>query len=210
MLIFQRRRKVVKFREVLDQMFTSISTLDIIGGPPSEGKAKGVAPIGTTDVEVRPRREHPRLPPASPSRSPVAVAGDGVTALQARGGSVSFERFLRTINDCQSIVDAKRMRHQIVSEIKKKESQIGRPHREQRSGAGVPLLTPRRRRTAAFVRVRSAGHKPNELVNGVRVSEMQRYINQLHLARKRCERRIEALGGRTYWVRWPLGRGVAV
>lgn len=51
-----------------------------------------------------------------------------------------------------------------------------------------------------FPAVQSAGHKPNELVNGVRVSEMQRYVNQLHLARKRCERRIEALGGQTYWV----------
>jgi len=50
---FVRRRKVVKFREVLDQMFTSVSTLDIIGGPLGEGKAKGAAPIGTTDVEVR-------------------------------------------------------------------------------------------------------------------------------------------------------------
>ena len=39
------------------------------------------------------------------------------------------------------------------------------------------------------------------MVNGTRVSELQRYINQLHLARKRCERRIEALGGQRHWVR---------
>ena len=51
----------------------------------------------------------------------------------------------------------------------------------------------------------TAGRKPNETVNGVRVSELQRYINQLHLARKRCERRIEALGGQRHWVR-PMTR----
>ena len=47
----------------------------------------------------------------------------------------------------------------------------------------------------------SAGRKPTEFVNGVRVSDLQRYVNQLVLARKRCERRIEALGGPRPWVR---------
>ena len=38
---------------------------------------------------------------------------------------MTFDRFLRAINECSSLVDAKRMRHQVVAEIKKKESQIG-------------------------------------------------------------------------------------
>jgi hypothetical protein len=55
----------------------------------------------------------------------------------------------------------------------------------------------------------AAGKKPTEWVGGVRVSDLQRYVNQLNVARKRCERRIEALGGQRHWVRmggWLKGR----
>ena len=45
---------------------------------------------------------------------------------------MTFERYLKAINDCTSLVDAKRMRHQIVAEIRKKETQIGMPRRRGR------------------------------------------------------------------------------
>jgi len=83
---------------------------------------------------------------------------------------LSFDEFLKVIRECNTVLDAKRIRHQIVTEIKKKAQHI-------------------------------RGRRPEDVLpGGIRVQDLQRYINRLNIARKRAEARIEQLGGRRFTV----------
>ncbi|KAG0088556.1 Intermediate filament protein [Podila epicladia] len=78
----------------------------------------------------------------------------------------SFEDFLKMIKRCDSLLDVKRIRNAIVTQIRKKKSLI--ENREK-----------------------------DDIVNG-KVEDIIVYINRLDIARRRAEKRIEALGGPAY------------
>jgi hypothetical protein len=42
-----------------------------------------------------------------------------------------------------------------------------------------------------------AGCGPEDIINGIKVTETRGYINRLNIAQKRIDKRIKALGGKT-------------
>ncbi|KAF9968085.1 Intermediate filament protein [Mortierella alpina] len=79
----------------------------------------------------------------------------------------SFEDFLTMIKRCDSLLDVKRIRNTIITQIRKK-------------------------------RVLIANREKDDIVNGNKVEDIVVYINRLELAKRRAEKRIEALGGPAY------------
>ncbi|KAG0016543.1 Intermediate filament protein [Podila clonocystis] len=79
----------------------------------------------------------------------------------------SFEDFLKMIKRCDSLLDVKRIRNTIMTQIRKKKALIVNREKE-------------------------------DIVNGNKVEDIIVYINRLDIARRRAEKRIEALGGPAY------------
>ncbi|KAG0358860.1 Intermediate filament protein [Podila minutissima] len=79
----------------------------------------------------------------------------------------SFEDFLKMIKRCDSLLDVKRIRNTIMTQIRKKKALIVNRERD-------------------------------DIVNGNKVEDIIVYINRLDIARRRAEKRIEALGGPAY------------
>ncbi|KAF9582865.1 Intermediate filament protein, partial [Lunasporangiospora selenospora] len=79
----------------------------------------------------------------------------------------SFEDFLKMIKRCDSLLDVKRIRNTIMTQMKKKKALIANRDKE-------------------------------DIVNGHKVEDISIYINRLDIARRRAEKRIEALGGPAY------------
>ncbi|KAF9544927.1 Intermediate filament protein [Mortierella hygrophila] len=79
----------------------------------------------------------------------------------------SFEDFLKMIKRCDSLLDVKRIRNTIMTQMRKKKALI-------------------------------VNREKDDIVNGNKVEDIIVYINRLDIARKRAEKRIEALGGPAY------------
>ncbi|KAF9980353.1 Intermediate filament protein, partial [Mortierella antarctica] len=79
----------------------------------------------------------------------------------------SFEDFLTMIKRCDSLLDVKRIRNTIITQMRKKRALI-------------------------------ANREKDDIVNGNKVEDIVVYINRLELAKRRAEKRIEALGGPAY------------
>ncbi|KAF9381045.1 Intermediate filament protein [Podila verticillata] len=79
----------------------------------------------------------------------------------------SFEDFLKMIKRCDSLLDVKRIRNTIMTQIRKKKALI-------------------------------VNREKDDIVNGNKVEDIIVYINRLDIARRRAEKRIEALGGPAY------------
>ncbi|KAF9179970.1 Intermediate filament protein [Haplosporangium sp. Z 767] len=79
----------------------------------------------------------------------------------------SFEDFLKMIKRCDSLLDVKRIRNTIMTQMRKKKSLI-------------------------------MNREKDDIVNGHKVEDIIVYINRLDIARRRAEKRIEALGGPVY------------
>ncbi|KAG0283471.1 Intermediate filament protein [Linnemannia gamsii] len=79
----------------------------------------------------------------------------------------SFEDFLKMIKRCDSLLDVKRIRNTIMTQMRKKKALI-------------------------------VNREKDDIVNGNKVDDIIVYINRLDIARKRAEKRIEALGGPAY------------
>ncbi|KAG0369064.1 Intermediate filament protein [Gamsiella multidivaricata] len=88
------------------------------------------------------------------------------------GDMYRFEDFLKMIKHCDSLLDVKRIRNTIMTEMRKKKAQI-------------------------------VGREKEDVVNGNKVTEIIIYINRLDVAKRRAEKRIEALGGPVYPKRRP-------
>ncbi|KAF9084567.1 Intermediate filament protein [Mortierella sp. AD031] len=79
----------------------------------------------------------------------------------------SFEDFLKMIKRCDSLLDVKRIRNTIMTQMRKKKALI-------------------------------VNREKDDYVNGNKVEDIIVYINRLEVARRRAEKRIEALGGPAY------------
>ncbi|KAF9283865.1 Intermediate filament protein [Mortierella alpina] len=79
----------------------------------------------------------------------------------------SFEDFLTMIKRCDSLLDVKRIRNTIMTQMRKKRALI-------------------------------ANREKDDMVYGNKVEDIIIYINRLELAKRRAEKRIEALGGPAY------------
>lgn len=79
----------------------------------------------------------------------------------------SFEDFLKMIKRCDSLLDVKRIRNTIMTQMRKKKALI-------------------------------VNREKDDIVNGNKVEDIIVYINRLDIARRRAEKRIEALGGPAY------------
>jgi hypothetical protein len=119
--------------------------------------------------------------PFSPSgKKPETIGG---TEASSDSKARTFEEFLAGIQDCNSIVDAKRIRNHIVVEIRKRRLQISKI-----------VMT----RNSYRILLCVEGHKKGDYVNGKKVSDLEKYINRLFVAKKRAEKRILTLGGTFY------------
>ncbi|KAF9899239.1 Intermediate filament protein, partial [Lobosporangium transversale] len=96
-----------------------------------------------------------------------SLSSNSVDPYGAGADLYSFEDFLKMIKRCDSLLDVKRIRNTIITQIRKKKSLI-------------------------------AGCDKDEIVNGSKVEDIIVYINRLDIAKKRAEKRIEALGGPAY------------
>ncbi|CAO3572391.1 unnamed protein product [Mortierella alpina] len=100
----------------------------------------------------------------------MAESGMAENAADAHGTGAdlySFEDFLTMIKRCDSLLDVKRIRNTIITQIRKKRALI-------------------------------ANREKDDIVNGNKVEDIVVYINRLELAKRRAEKRIEALGGPAY------------
>ncbi|KAF9902838.1 Intermediate filament protein [Linnemannia zychae] len=79
----------------------------------------------------------------------------------------SFEDFLKMIRRCDSLLDVKRIRNTIMTQMRKKKALV-------------------------------VNREKDDIVNGNKVEDIIVYINRLDIARRRAEKRIEALGGPAY------------
>ncbi|KAG0054909.1 Intermediate filament protein [Gryganskiella cystojenkinii] len=79
----------------------------------------------------------------------------------------SFEDFLKMIKRCDSLLDVKRIRNTIMTQMRKKKALI-------------------------------VNREKDDIVNGNKVEDIIVYINRLDIAKRRAEKRIEALGGPAY------------
>ncbi|KAG0281295.1 Intermediate filament protein [Linnemannia exigua] len=79
----------------------------------------------------------------------------------------SFEDFLKMIKRCDSLLDVKRIRNTIMTQMRKKKALV-------------------------------VNREKDDIVNGNKVEDIIVYINRLDIARRRAEKRIEALGGPAY------------
>ncbi|GJJ78268.1 sorting nexin-25 [Entomortierella parvispora] len=79
----------------------------------------------------------------------------------------TFEDFLRMIKRCDSLLDVKRIRNTIMTQMRKKKALI-------------------------------VNREKDDIVNGSKVEDIIVYINRLDIAKRRAEKRIEALGGPAY------------
>ncbi|KAG0343033.1 Intermediate filament protein [Podila humilis] len=94
--------------------------------------------------------------------------GENSSDLNGAGADLySFEDFLKMIKRCDSLLDVKRIRNTIMTQIRKKKALI-------------------------------VNREKDDIVNGNRVEDIIVYINRLDIAKRRAEKRIEALGGPLY------------
>jgi sorting nexin-25 len=99
-------------------------------------------------------------------------------------GRRSFEEFLKMIQDEKNLLDVKRIRNDIVTQMRKKRAQIGKARSS--SVKSVFLLT--------HV-LQSVDREPGEIVNGEKVEDILKYLRRLSTAKKYADRRIEVLTG---------------
>jgi sorting nexin-25 len=100
-------------------------------------------------------------------------------------GLRSFEEFLKMIQDEKNLLDVKRIRNDIVTQIRKKKAQIGK-------------LTYSHNHIMYFisrVKLFIVDREPGEIVNGEKVEDILKYVHRLNIAKTYTDRRIEILTG---------------
>jgi len=92
-----------------------------------------------------------------------------------------FESFLRSINRCSSLLDARRLKNDITGEI-----------RRTRLLLGMSFCL-----VATFVIDKMpANHEKDDWINGEKTEDVVAFLDRLYTAKRKVEERISVLGGR--------------
>ncbi|KAF9954694.1 Intermediate filament protein [Mortierella alpina] len=110
----------------------------------------------------------------------------------------SFEDFLSMIKRCDSLLDVKRIRNTIMTQMRKKRALIGNESFSFLSAAMTDHVDIDTLVCSTCPRLALANREKEDIVNGNKVEDIVIYINRLELAKRRAEKRIEALGGPAY------------
>lgn len=122
-------------------------------------------------LEAQSPRRHHRVV------SSVAPGGDLITI---RTDVRQFESFLRGINRCSSLLDARRLKNDVMGEIRRTRLLLGISFQAV-SGQKVDFST--------------ANNEKEEWINGERTEDVVAFLDRLYTAKRTVEQRIVVLGG---------------
>ena len=91
-----------------------------------------------------------------------------------------FESFLRSIGRTSSLLDARRLKNDIMSEIRKMRSLLGMSSLFDILRVLMPI---------------TASHGNEEWINGEKTEDIVAFLDRLYTAKRKVEKRIAALGG---------------
>lgn len=122
-----------------------------------------------------------RKPNAAPATSPTSER------ITTRTDIRQFDSFLRSINHCSSLLDARRLKNDIEGEIRRTRVLLGR---YEENYLEILLLY-------WF----SASHERDDWINGERTEDVVAFLDRLYTAKRKVEERIVVLGGEDVSVR---------
>ena len=93
-----------------------------------------------------------------------------------------FESFLRSISRCDSLLDARRLKNDIVGEVRRTRALLGK-HRSLSSFCLDPLIS------------NAANHEKDDWIDGEQTEDIVAYLDRLYTAKSKVEKRIAVLGG---------------
>lgn len=102
-------------------------------------------------------------------------------AITIRTDARQFESFLRSINRTSSLLDARRLKSDIMGEIR-------------RTRLLLCVSVPRHSRPFTE-RISTANHEKEDWINGEKTEDVVAFLDRLYTAKKRAEHRISVLGG---------------
>lgn len=93
-----------------------------------------------------------------------------------------FESFLRSISRCSSLLDARRLRNDIMGEIRRTRTLLGAHIVTSHSANRLSLRT-------------SANNANADWINGEKTEDIVAFLDRLYTAKRKVEKRIVLLGG---------------
>jgi len=121
--------------------------------------------------------------PATPNPQVPATRTPATEAITIRTDARQFESFLKSINRCASLLDARRLKNDIVGEIRRTRMLLG-------TVCFCPHLSCWFDRLAC-----SANHEKDDWIDGEKTEDVVSYLDRLYTAKKKVEQRIVVLGG---------------
>ena len=122
-------------------------------------------------LEAQSPRRHHRI------TSTITPGGDAITI---RTDVRQFESFLRSINRCSSLLDARRLKNDVMGEIRRTRLLLG---------TSLTLISGQQ------VNFYIANHEKEEWINGERTEDVVAFLDRLYTAKRTVEQRIVVLGG---------------
>lgn len=103
-----------------------------------------------------------------------------------------FESFLRSISRCSSLLDARRLKNDIMGEIRRTRALLGTC---SASDHGLRL----------YAHGGVANHENEDWINGEKTEDIVAFLDRLYTAKRKVEKRIAILGGEPELVSqiWP-------
>jgi len=123
-----------------------------------------------------------QLPQAIPGLKAPRGAGSVAETITLRTDQRQFDSFLRSIDHMSSLLDARRLKSDITSEVRRTRALLGM------STSGIT--------TRGFPNNSlEAAHQKDDWINGARTEDVVAYLDRLYTARRKAEQRITTLGG---------------